>query len=406
MRVPHLALLLLLFPMGAFAASSEIEPLGLRVQDAVDPKGLLVTAVQTGSTAYFAGFQPGDLIVAIDKVHLEAAGLSARIDYFKPGDQLGVTWRFVVDGQLSDEPIRTALMVGVPWTGAWMSQVELGPLVGTPYNSTHPYRDIRWYERFEWPNRRPMAGLPEAIQKAITAFPPLLEQAEAKITSLSCKTGVPQAAVNETILKLSQELTISYYAAHGMIETHYDTALRKTHSEACKAACAANPKNPWTVASSSGGKDSKPNACQILLSFDKFLSEVWKRVWRAPRDCSAVREEGCTFSFAGRTTQVRIAKFGKVACRGADHECDFSYELECRGTVNGVYDPILGSPIVCGSLGVDPVGTLTTNFSAGSDGQWSLIPLSEPKGNKFLGQTRDIDELCPLVVEAMRCDRQ
>jgi hypothetical protein len=36
-------------------------------------------------------------------------------------------------------------------------------------------------------NRRPIAGLPEAIQKAVAAFPEVLDEAEAKVTPLSCR---------------------------------------------------------------------------------------------------------------------------------------------------------------------------------------------------------------------------
>lgn len=399
----RLALLVfLLFPAEAFAGSSEIQTLGLRVQD-VDPKGLLVTEVQNGSTAYFAGFQPGDLIVAIDQVYLDAETMPSRIGFFKSGDQLGVTWRFVVDGELTEETIRTALMVGVPGTGVWMSEVELGPLVGTPYNSRRPYRDIRWYERFEWPNRRPIAGLPEAVQKAVAAFPAIMEEAEAKITALSCKVDVRQAVTDEAIDDLSKSLTRSYYSAYGMISTSYDSALRQTNREACAAECAAKPRDPWTLAGKSAGKEPKPNACQVLLAFDEFLTAAWKRTWDVSYDCSALREKGCTLSGFGRNSQARITKFGKVACRGANHECDFSYELGCKGMVNGIYDPIFGSPITCGAMGIDPVGTVTANFAVGSDGHWKLVPLPEAKRNSFAGKTEDIDVLCPLVVEAMRC---
>lgn len=400
----RLALLLfLLCPAAAFAGSSEFATLGLRVQDSEDPKGLLINEVQTGSTAYFAGFQPGDLIVAIDHVYLEAEGMPSRIGFFKSGDQLGVTWRFIVDGELSEEPIRTALMVGAPGSGPWLSQVELGPLVGTPYPGHHPYRDIRYYERFEWPNRRPIAGLPEAIQKAVAAFPAILEDAEAKITALSCKTDVKQATTDEAITALSRSLTFFYYTAYGMIETNYDTALRETNRKACAAECAAKPRDPWTLAGTSAGKEPKPNACQILLAFDEFLTARWKKVWDVSYNCSAIREQGCTLSGSGRSAEARITKFGKVACRGANHECDFSYDLGCKGRINGIYDPTFGSPTTCGAVGIDPVGTFTANFVVGSDGHWTLVPLAEPKKNAFAGKTEDIDVLCPLAVEAMRC---
>jgi predicted metalloprotease with PDZ domain len=95
--------------VAALTGSSEIATLGLRVE----ANGLLVTGVQTGSTAFFAGFQPGDLIVTIDQVYLDGETMPARIGYFKSGDQLGVTCRFVVECELSEEPFRTALMGGV-----------------------------------------------------------------------------------------------------------------------------------------------------------------------------------------------------------------------------------------------------------------------------------------------------
>lgn len=64
--------LLALLPSGAaVAATEDLASIGLRVADSEDaggPKGLRIVAVQKGSTAFLAGFQPGDLITAMDQV--------------------------------------------------------------------------------------------------------------------------------------------------------------------------------------------------------------------------------------------------------------------------------------------------------------------------------------------------
>jgi hypothetical protein len=147
----------------------------------------------------------------------------------------------------------------------------------------------------------------------------------------------------------------------------------------------------WTLAGKPAGKEPAPNPCQILLAFDEFLAGAWKRTYDVSYDLSALREKGCTLSGLAEVPKSALRSSERSRCRGARHECDFSYELGCKGMVNGIYNRVLGSPTTCGAVGTDPRGTITVNFSVSGNGHWTLIPLSEPKKNSLTGKTEDIE---------------
>jgi hypothetical protein len=232
-----LSLLALLPPGAALAATEDLAPIGLRVADSEDaggPKGLRIVAVQKGSTAFLAGFQPGDLITAMDQVpRLNAKTVSSWLQRFDSGDTLGITWRFVVDGELSAKPITTGLMVGLLQDGPWLEQME--PADVDP-RTKRAIGGIRYFEWFAWPDRPPAAGVAEAIREAAAQFPVQLEQATKKVAGLACA-----AERYRVIDELAKSLRVSHYCGIGStFATYYKDDLLKANNQACAAQSAAS----------------------------------------------------------------------------------------------------------------------------------------------------------------------
>lgn len=222
-----------LFTSPALAATADLPSVGLRLADSdgSGPRGLRVVAVQKDSTAFVAGFQPGDLITAVDGApRLSSQVLSAWVlRYFRVGEQLGITWKYVKDGSLSDLPLETALMIGRSSDQPWLVEVEEGEDAG------RPFRDIRFHERFTWPNRPPAAGVAELIAAAGSSFSGMFEAAKARAVELPCD-GERYKALDE----MGKDLVIAYYMAHGMINDVYTGILTKDSDAACTAKAAQN----------------------------------------------------------------------------------------------------------------------------------------------------------------------
>lgn len=221
------------------AATADLPSVGLRVADSENnsaSRGLQILAVQEGSTAFVAGFQPGDLITSVDGApRLSAEVLKAWLQrYFRVGDKLGITWRYVKDGNLSVRPIATTLLVGRPGSLPWLTEIEKGTEVGRPFS------DVRFYEHFSWPNRTPAAGVAQLIDSAASSFSVMFEQAKARAVELPCD-GQRYSVLNE----MGKDLVIAYYTAHGLINDVYTGILTKESDAACSSrAVQAGKKGP------------------------------------------------------------------------------------------------------------------------------------------------------------------
>ena len=215
------------------AATVDLSSVGLRIADSESQsgaRGLRVLAVQRGSTAFVAGFQPGDFITRVDGApRLRADVLSAWIRrYFRVGDKLGITWRYVTSGGLSDHPINTALMIGRPSGLPWLTEVHLGQDVGRPFD------DVRFYEHFHWPNRTPAEGVAQLIDSAGSSFSAMFEAAKAQAAELPC-----DGQRYKTLDEMGKDLVIAYYTAHGIINDVYTGILTRNSDAACSAKIAS-----------------------------------------------------------------------------------------------------------------------------------------------------------------------
>lgn len=230
--VAHFLLSLSLLASPAVAATVDLPSVGLRIADAEKvhgASGLHVVAVQENSTAFVAGFQPGDLITKVDGApRLRSEALRAWIQkYFRTGDRLGITWRYSKDGELVRSPILSTLMVGRHSDSPWLIEIEPGQDIGVQRGN------VRFHEHFTWPNRAPAYGVVEAMAAARSGFARKLDLYTADVAQLPCDAGRYRE-----LNRMGKELVVDYYFAHGVINNEYVSILTRESDAACLARAA------------------------------------------------------------------------------------------------------------------------------------------------------------------------